>query len=356
MRVIQNIDTLAWTKTRMGGRTTKVNGKYVSQSEYYSDDRTSTAPLNRMPWYISSKSIGAQPMSASTNNRLAARLTKEMSTVKGELLTSMIEAQDTFDMITNRARQLGAAYLAVRNGKFNKAASILSMSHVPRNVRVGSVKRQSPTALWLEYWLGWAPLMGDIGLISDVINNQKPIYNQAFSVGVTQVDVWRVYSHDVVVPDRLVSTSDINYAFNTHFTAYGKARVTNQNYRLATQLGLTNPALTAWQLVPFSFIVDWVVNVGQVLNSYAEFLPFELYDTGQAFKTTGTVSSYQSIVNHFAGVYVPRINRQTAEGYVLRRTPGALPRPRLMLSLPDRLSLTRAATSISLLTEIFLRK
>lgn len=34
-----------------------------------------------------------------------------------------------------------------------------------------------------------------------------------------------------------------------------------------SRLGLTNPALLAWELVPFSFVADWFVNIGDCLQS-----------------------------------------------------------------------------------------
>jgi hypothetical protein len=34
----------------------------------------------------------------------------------------------------------------------------------------------------------------------------------------------------------------------------------------AANLGLTNPAALAWELVPFSFVADWFVPVGDYLN------------------------------------------------------------------------------------------
>jgi hypothetical protein len=37
------------------------------------------------------------------------------------------------------------------------------------------------------------------------------------------------------------------------------------------ELGFTDPFTLAWELLPLSFVVDWIVNVGQVLQSLFEF-------------------------------------------------------------------------------------
>jgi hypothetical protein len=35
-------------------------------------------------------------------------------------------------------------------------------------------------------------------------------------------------------------------------------------------MGLTNPASWVWEAIPFSFVVDWFANVGQVLGSITD--------------------------------------------------------------------------------------
>lgn len=40
------------------------------------------------------------------------------------------------------------------------------------------------------------------------------------------------------------------------------------------QYGLTNPLALAWELIPFSFVIDWWVNVGEVLSSLDNILYF----------------------------------------------------------------------------------
>lgn len=47
-------------------------------------------------------------------------------------------------------------------------------------------------------------------------------------------------------------------------SAVGKSRFTDQSLRLADQISI-NPFLTAWELIPFSFVIDWFVNVGDVI-------------------------------------------------------------------------------------------
>jgi hypothetical protein len=47
-----------------------------------------------------------------------------------------------------------------------------------------------------------------------------------------------------------------------------QADITNPNLYKANALGLINPASVVWELVPYSFVVDWFVPVGGFLSSF----------------------------------------------------------------------------------------
>lgn len=55
------------------------------------------------------------------------------------------------------------------------------------------------------------------------------------------------------------------------------------------QLGVTNPLLLAWELVPYSFIADWFIPVGDYLQSLDRFLGKE-FVKGCISKTIQTTS------------------------------------------------------------------
>lgn len=45
--------------------------------------------------------------------------------------------------------------------------------------------------------------------------------------------------------------------------------VSNPNLHLATQLGLTNPQYWIWDAMPWSFVIDWFLKVGDFLNNFS---------------------------------------------------------------------------------------
>lgn len=352
----------------------KINGKYVTNAPYR--HLVCVAPKMRILanqtgygdlYNAMSGNWHGTPASVATTNRLYSKLKEELTGPKGELLTSTLEWKSSLDMISGRAIQLAQAYSALRKGKFKRTADILRME-VPSGIAKRAKRGQSAASMWLEYWMGWAPLAGDIGLAIEVLTKEsRP--PRSFSVAVTQSIEDRKYVHNVTDKVNGIYYKDLQtLSEKGSFSAYGKVSVINHNAHLADQLGFTNPALTAWQMLPFSFMVDWFANVGQVLGSLTDFMGLDITQTGTAASIRASGSRYivENVLEYYSAYpgQWPRSSRVVmkndikAEFHTVHvwRTPGTLPTPRLQVVMLDRLSLTRAATSVSLLYEIFLRK
>jgi hypothetical protein len=174
---------------------------------------------------------------------------------------NLAEQNQSLDMIVNRANQIRQFVGYVRKAKFLEAARTLKLSIFPKGVS----KVKSFGNNFLEYHFGWEPLLKDIHAAVDTFLNphlpgKRPISGRGSAVGdtfVPPIPAWSVsgYSTTESVKTRLGAALSVD----------------NPNLHLASQLGLVNPASVAWELVPFSFVVDWFSNVGQVLSSYTDF-------------------------------------------------------------------------------------
>lgn len=63
-----------------------------------------------------------------------------------------------------------------------------------------------------------------------------------------------------------------------------KCRVVNPRFHELQQLGVTNPALFAWEVIPFSFVFDWFVGVGDYLEGLTALHGIELLRSSQSFE------------------------------------------------------------------------
>ena len=74
--------------------------------------------------------------------------------------------------------------------------------------------------------------------------------------------------------------------------------ITNPNANTFSSLGLANPALVAWELVPFSFVIDWVLPIGSWLTATGPLLGvnveqvFTTYFSESSYNTTGSTGSF----------------------------------------------------------------
>lgn len=274
----------------------------------------------------------------------------------GELLTSALEWKSSLRMITARAVTLRRAYKALRSFNLPEVARLLSLSTRQRKLVEGRIRKYSsferPTQLWLEYWMGWAPLMGDIALALETLTKAPPL-NQRINVGVTFRDSKRIVYDNSSYGSYQVDAKETNGTL----AFYGKATITNHNLHLANTLGFANPIATAWQLIPFSFIVDWFTNVGQVLSSLSAFAGVSFSGTGYGYRVEvrGSRRGWRRVSTTVPPFYRTEYGSYTGSSVTKGRSPGGIPQPQLTFGLP-KLPLTRAATAISLLTEIFLIK
>ena len=127
--------------------------------------------------------------------------------------------------------------------------------------------------------------------------------------------------------------------------------VSNPNLFLANQLGFVNAGVVAWDVVPFSFVLDWFVNVGQFLAAFTDFWGLTISNSQTSLLWIRETTKWQ-VNNTWPGhppgtVYrTYRFKRASAT-----RRVGAIPGPTLAIRAPWVLSPVRGLTSISLLLQ-----
>lgn len=270
---------------------------------------------------------------AQAKNRALAKYFEKLG-LGGALGTSLLEGRESLGMIASRCRTLRNAALALRRGRFRDFLKHLRLAPFREHKGKRKCSPKEASSLWLEYWLGWAPLLGDIFHAVDRL--QHPY--QLFSVSATSMTPVKRYFH----------TSGSSGSTTQSFAGVGlvrvgaDVRVQNENLYLANQLGLTNPASVAWDLVGGSFLVNWFVPVNLFLQQMSAHLGLSV----KKGYSTALVKGRESSRYTFKGG-----KSFSAEwSYVyMRRTPG-IPNVSLVASLP-RASISRAATAVSLLIQ-----
>lgn len=273
---------------------------------------------------VASFSGYSRAVTDATNKAYASFLDDVSS--RAAFAANIAEGRQSFQMIANRASQLRIFSRQVKARKFKSAAETLGMAFIPPGVSI----KKSYANNWLEFWFGWKPLITDI--YSAINQIQQPIKNHvARGTG-------RSYWTQSYVPGGY----NANWSHERFIGVRTQAEVavTNPNLWLANTLGLINPASVLWELVPFSFVVDWFFNVGQVLNSYTDLCGLTLKNPCTSVLVRGTTNEWWTTYGwkaKFSTVYMSRSTGVTLPSLI--RKPLRQP------------SATRAITAISLLIQ-----
>lgn len=206
------------------------------------------------------------------NNKLLLRA-KDMKT---NLLQVYAERQQAIDMVARTAKKLGDAMNALRHHQFKTAGRIVGIfghkrtpsekkKHRGGNVisayMANGVSREHATQ-WLALQYGWKPLLSDIYGIAEELANRhmdRPRTEKikaSASESITNIEVIEGPGNTRTI------TSTISVSIRGGF------EITAGPEQKLVKLGITNPALLAWELLPYSFIVDWFLPIGNYISTW----------------------------------------------------------------------------------------
>lgn len=270
-------------------------------------------------------------------NKAYDRFVSRLKGTASDMGVNLAEGHQAIGMVVERATTLRRAYLALRKGNFRGMLDQLNVRPLPKHKRWRHARHGS--ALWLEYHFGWSPLIQDIHDACDVLQTSPSGTRDIRASGTARADV-SGYSSAVGYTGPTSAHGQITVKYGS------KVEINNQNLFLANRLGLVNPASIAWELVPFSFLVDWFIPVGNFLNSYTDFLGVsfkEPYTTHFCKVSGGYVTSQGSKSAVYSDCYAVNFTRS-------RSKPSA---PVVYPKTIKGLSVSRAATAVSLLIQVF---
>lgn len=192
----------------------------------------------------------------------------------------------------------------------------------------------------LEIIFGWQPLVEDIQKAAKSVIQKADQYT--FVKGRAQTPY-----RDVRVKP-LTSSLSANWEYELRLSTCVSATVTikNRNLWLLERAGALNVGSVAWDLVPWSFVVNMFVNTGQIVNSITDFVGLEFSDSGVTRSVKGLYWSQY-------GWYDSYGERQVYNSYK-ERTLGYPPRPSLEFRLPG-VNWGTVAMAASLFTQKFSR-
>jgi hypothetical protein len=263
------------------------------------------------------------------------------------LSVSLAERHQAVEMIAKRAGQLTSFAGKLRKLDFPGAAKALGLapSQVPKGLRR---KAKAFGNNYLEFHFGWSPLVADIGNAVDVLQGGVPP-SRVSGRGKISSKYRQYWNPQPPGQGNLAGWDWTNNDYKTECKIVADISVSDPNLWLANSLGFVNPATVAWELVPYSFVVDWFVNVSDFLSGYTDMLGLSITRASTTFARNGVFHRSYATYNNFYSKWITY--EKGWQNTEIERSAGIGTGPSLRVRQPWRVSPRRGLAAISLLLQ-----
>jgi hypothetical protein len=294
------------------------------------------------------------------NNALRKLIGKAELGIEANLAQDVAQFSQTTRLIASNAKRIAMSVIQLKRGNISGAVESLTRGQRPNYVtprgRPSKSKRIADN--WLELQYGWKPLLQDIhgSLKSLSVLNEDDLVQRVAASGKARSDTKSLQdAHDVPGQTAKVVTVTRSETVCRFVLRY---RLAFPLRSFLAQTGFTNPINLVWEILPFSFVVDWFIPIGPYLEAFSAFDGLEFVDGSQ---TQFTRSWVDSAVDNFQDstlnptVFVAEEHcRYHAEHVILNRDKlSAFPTQTFPSFKNGFASVTHAANAIALVKSVF---
>lgn len=197
------------------------------------------------------------------------------------------ELTKSVNMIADMVASLAAAMKLARKGKWGAAARRLgtNKSPPPRRKRLSNGKQTLKTfsERWLEFHYGWLPLYSDVyGMLAAMETfAPQPWVRATASRTLSSMETFSGSGYKA----RSTVTA------KQRVTIAARVKVVDWDAIKLHEYGVIGPQafVSAWELVPFSFVVDWFIPVGAYLEAKSALSGVKLEESSTTYNVHNTV-------------------------------------------------------------------
>lgn len=261
--------------------------------------------------------VPSPPVTHDTNmvneagNKALQRLIKQAGVgVQANFAQNLAQINQTVSLVASTAMRLAGALKQLK--RLNFSGAIATLKSAPGSQSWGVPKRLVPqsgqkalASNWLALQYGWKPLLRDIQEAFQLLPTSFEQGSVVHRVTASASSVRDGSAAYPTAPSLMGSVPGKTFFLTRTTVKYGVSyRIDDPAHQYLAQLGFTNPINLAWEVLPFSFVVDWFVPIGQYLESLSAFHGLAFVD---GFKTTFTRAIWDSAISYNApGVGVPQ--------------------------------------------------
>lgn len=206
------------------------------------------------------------PFSINIDQRASVEVLNKLSQSNLNIGVAIAEAKMTASLLAKQSIALIRAYTAARRGNWREVFSqILISEHRFR------APARDLGGRWLELQYGWLPLMSDLKAAYDLLTQTKlPAF---MPLRVTRT-VGGTHNYKV----RNVESAGDTWSYSDRLSVNYRIWYFISDPRLAwaSSLGLLNPLEIYWEKTPWSFVVDWFLPVGNLIEAMSNPLGLDI--------------------------------------------------------------------------------
>lgn len=155
--------------------------------------------------------------------------------------------------------------------------------------------------IWLEMRYMWRPLVYDMYAMEEAIRRlaegiEDPLQRAYASRDATATSSSTSVTGTINVPGGAGGVTGLNAICSLSTVVERRVHAAVGLKVTTREVFMTDPVVTAWELVPFSFVLDWFVTIGTTLSAFSPFATGQLQYASLATTTTTTYVSRFTLV------------------------------------------------------------
>lgn len=185
------------------------------------------------------------------------KMFSQVDTFRTNLAEFIASRQQTLDMITEKVRGLIKVTRAIRRGNIRELKRMFGKRP----------KSKDFAGRFLEYSFGWVPLVSDAYMLANNLHEPPKGEFETRARSASSANSWSTWYSSVWNGSvDMVARCCIKL----------RCRVKSAAQQFLRDYGITDPALLAWEMMPYSFVVDWFYPVGSYLQHRSTFDGIEI--------------------------------------------------------------------------------
>lgn len=195
---------------------------------------------------------GECDIDSNVQNRANIECLLKLKDEKVNVGTALAEARATVDMLASAATDLMLLLKAAKSGRWGYLKKKLGSKSVTRDAANG----------YLQWKYGWKPLASDIyGLFKEAQTSLLPPLVMDAKKTVRSASSFRTPRNGI--QGWAEGNGDVQFRNTCHV----HAKLSSTFLATAQSHGLLNPLSVAWEVIPYSFVIDWICPVGNFLEA-----------------------------------------------------------------------------------------